>query len=117
MNFRQKLIPHLLLYITLSSAAFAQTVDIPDPNLRDAVRDALNLPGDAPITQADMRRLTKLEPRFREIGGITDLSGLEFATNLQHLDLNTNPIWDFTPIWQTCFNCTRSGPLDATLPI
>ena len=82
----------------LSVAAYAQTVDIPDPNLRHAVRDALNLPGDAPITQADMRRLTKLEPRFREIGGITDLSGLEFATNLQHLDLNTNPILDFTPL-------------------
>lgn len=81
-----------------SVAAYAQTVDIPDPNLRHAVRDALNLPGDAPITQAAMRRLTKLEPRFQGIRGITDLSGLEFATNLEHLDLAMDPISDLTPL-------------------
>ena len=98
MNFRQKITLSLLLYIVLGSAAFAQVVDIPDPNLRVAVRDALNLPGDAPITQAAMRRLTKLEPRFQGIRGITDLSGLEFATNLGHLDLTMNPISNFTPL-------------------
>ena len=95
MNFRQKLTLHLLLYITLSSAAFAQTVDIPDPNLRDAIRDALNLPGDAPITQAAMRRLTKLEGHDR---GIANLSGLEFATNLEILELALNPISNLAPL-------------------
>ena len=98
MNFRQKITLSLLLYTALCSTAFAQTVAISDPNLRAAVRDALNLPGDAPITQADMRRLTKLEPRWQGIQGITDLSGLEFATNLRHLDLAMNPISDFTPL-------------------
>ena len=98
MKFRQKITLSLLLYIALCSTAFAQTVDIPDPNLRDAIRNALNLPGDVPITQADMRRLTKLEPRWQGIQGITDLSGIEFATNLKHLDLAMNPISDFTPL-------------------
>ena len=97
-KFRQIFTLYLLIYIALCGIGVAQTVDIPDPNLRDAVRDALNLPGNAPITQADMRRLTKLEPRFREIGGITDLSGLEFATNLEHLDLAMYPISDLTPL-------------------
>ena len=48
MNFRQKITLYLLLYIALSSAAFAQVVDIPDPNLRQAVRETLNLPAAPP---------------------------------------------------------------------
>ena len=98
MNFRQTITLSLLLYIVLGSVVFAQVVEIPDPNLHAAIRDALNLPGDAPITQAAMRRLTKLEPRFQGIRGITDLSGLEFATNLEHLDLAMDPISDLTPL-------------------
>ena len=45
MKFRQRITLSLLLYIVLGSAAFAQVVEIPDPNLRAAVRDTLNLPG------------------------------------------------------------------------
>ena len=95
MNILQKTSLSLLLIILLGSVAFAQIVDIPDPNLRAAIREALNLPGDAPITQAAMRRLTKLEARDR---GITDLFGLKFATNLEYLELALNPISDLTPL-------------------
>ncbi len=95
MNFRQKITLSLLLYIVLGNVAFAQVVEIPDPNLRAAIRDALNLPAGDPITQSALRRLTQLEARDR---GITELSGLEFATNLEHLELALNPISDLTPL-------------------
>ena len=95
MVFRNKIILSLSLFIALCLPISAQQVEIPDPNLRRAIREALNLPGDAAITQAAMRRLTKLEARDR---GITDLSGLEFATNLQHIELPLNPISNLAPL-------------------
>ena len=95
MNFRQKITLSLLLCIVLNSAAIAQVVEIPHPNLRNAIREALNLPAGVPITEADMLRLTKLEARDRRI---TDLSGLEFATNLEYLELALNPISNLAPL-------------------
>ena len=95
MNFRQKLTLNLLLYIALSSAAFAQTVDIPDPNLRSAIADALGVPHGAPITEADMKRLTKLTVHHQDIRNLT---GLEFASNLETLYIDANPIVDLSPV-------------------
>ena len=48
MNSRQKLTLYLFLTIVLGSIAFAQVVDIPDPNLRAAIADELNIAHDAP---------------------------------------------------------------------
>lgn len=73
----------------------ANQIHIPDPNLRAAVREALNLPADAPVTLAAMQDLTDLGAGER---GITDLSGLEFAINLTFLSIPYNPITDLTPI-------------------
>ena len=95
MNFRQKLTLNLFLYIALSSAAFAQTVDIPDPNLRSAIADALGVPHGAPITEADMKRLTKLTVHHQDIRNLT---GLEFASNLETLYIDANPIVDLSPV-------------------
>ena len=71
----------------------AQIVDIPDPNLRAAIADARgNLPSD-PITMADMVVLTNL------IGNhvnISDLTGLEAATNLASLECSHNNISDIS---------------------
>ena len=55
-----------ILFIT--TTAFAQVVEIPDPNLEGAIRDQLNLeflalPPDEPITQQDMLQLTTLDIR------------------------------------------------------
>ena len=95
MNFRQKITLPLLLYIATYSTAFPQVVEIPDPNLRRAVSEALNLPAGAPITQEDMNRLTHLDMRERGIGILT---GLEFATNLNYLLIAGNPTIDLSPI-------------------
>ena len=95
MNFRHKTILSLLLTIVLGGAAFAQVVDIPDPNLRSAVREALNLPGGNPISRANILRLEKLEAPW---AGITSLQGLETATNLEYLDIGGNPLSEFAPL-------------------
>ena len=96
MNFRQKTTLCLLLYIALCSDAFAQVFDIPDPNLRSAIREALELPDEIPLTQPEMQRLTKLDAGGDR--GITDLTGLEYATNIQFLGLYHNPIVDISPL-------------------
>ena len=96
MNFLKKLALYLLLSIALCTPLFAQVVDIPDPNLRAAIADALNIAHDAPITQEDMNRLTDLiDVRHR---GIANLAGLEFATNLYFLRIADNPTIDLSPI-------------------
>ena len=95
MKFRRKITLSFLLYIVLCSVAFAQVVEIPDPNLRQAVKGALNLPAGAPITQMDMRQLTELNARDSQI---TILTGLEYATNLTFLQLLVNRIEDISPL-------------------
>ena len=95
MHFRQKLTLSLLLYIALCLPLSAQLVDIPDPNLRAAVREALNLPPGVPLTVQGMRRLTDLGVGDR---GMTNLTGLEYARNLTYLGIHYNPITDLGPI-------------------
>ena len=59
--------------------ADSPVVDIPDPNLRTAIRETLKLPDGVPITRTFMRQLTGLDAGG---SGIFDLTGLEHATSL-----------------------------------
>ena len=68
---------------------FAQTVDIPDPNLHAAIADARGKMPSEPITRADMLVLTQLDGRNAKI---SDLTGLELATNLMRLYLNEEDV-------------------------
>ena len=96
MKFRQKIMVYLLLFTALSVTALAQVVDIPDPNLRRTVREILNLPAGAPITQAHMGQLKKLDVTETHV---TNLTGLEHATHLSELKVGHNPLLsDLTPI-------------------
>ena len=70
-------------------------VEVPDPNLRIAIRETLSLPDGAPLTQLEMLRLTELRAWQRDI---TDLTGLQYATNLENLHLPENQIQDLTPL-------------------
>ena len=83
----------LLTYLTLSLAATAQVIDIPDPNLRAAVENALGKASGAPITVSEMEILKHLEARNANIGNLT---GLEHATNLTRLSLGDNAITDIS---------------------
>ncbi len=75
---------------------FNLIVELPDTNLRLLIREALSLPDSVPLTQGQMRRLTRLDGGGDR--GITDLTGLEYATNLQSLELYYNPIVDIGPL-------------------
>ena len=58
-----------------------------DANLRLAIERALGKTSGAPITQAEMSTLTELNAPGADI---SDLSGLEYATNLTYLNLQYN---------------------------
>ena len=61
-------------------------VAIPDANLRAVIEAALGKERGASITRAEMATLTRLEAPN---SNISDLTGLEHATNLQRLSLGT----------------------------
>jgi internalin A len=68
-----------------------------DPKLELAVRARLGIPT-APLTPADLAPMTWLNAHDY---GITNLSGLESAANLDSLSLSYNPgIGDYTPLIQ-----------------
>jgi len=69
---------------------------MPDPVLREAIREKLGVPADTPLTQAYVQlRLTGLRAINK---GVVDLTGLEHATDLQSLVLNRNKISDLSPL-------------------
>ena len=70
-------------------------VRIPDSNLRAAIAEALGKSPNAPITVQEMERLKRLDAPNR---GIHDLTGIQFAVNLERLLLSVNPITDLSPI-------------------
>ena len=63
-----------------------EPVDIPDLNLRAAIERELGVASGDTITTADMARLTDL---FARNSNISDLTGLEHATNLTFLGLGS----------------------------
>ena len=85
----------LIVIIRLNGIANAQEVSIPDTNLASVMRGALSLSQAEPITQQLMQQLTALNGRNSEI---SDLTGLEHATNLTNMNLNNNQIKDLTPL-------------------
>ena len=71
-------------------------VHIPDPNLRAAIAESLGKNPNAPITVEEMERLGPvLDARNRSI---RDLTGLQFATNLNRLNLRDNRFSNLSPI-------------------
>ncbi len=71
-------------------------VYFPDPHLRTVIEDYLGKTQGAPITKVEMESLRK-EIRA-ENKNISDLSGLECATNLSTLKLGGNNISDIEPL-------------------
>ena len=85
----------MLMYLTLPLTVTAQVIDLPDPNLRAAVEKALGKASGATITTADMATLTRLDANE---AGISDLTGLEQATNLRDLHLWSNSVSDLSSL-------------------
>ena len=68
---------------------------IADTKLRAAIAERLGKAPDTPVTQADMATLTSIVAPFM---GIRNLTGLEWATNLERLDLDENFISDLSAL-------------------
>ena len=70
-------------------------IDIPDPNLRAAIAEAIGVPLSTPIFRGHLGNLTRLDARN---ANISDLTGLEDATNLKILNLGGNSVSDLSPL-------------------
>ena len=66
---------------------------MPDGNLRTVVREALNLDSNTTLTQQAMQTLAELDAENSEI---SDIRGLEYATQLETLNLGANRISNIT---------------------
>ena len=88
----------LLLIATLGDISHAQdeAIWMPDPNLRWFVRERLEIPDNIPMTPRDLLRLTDLDIRAK--GVIANLQGLEYAVNLEVLNIEGSNISDLTPL-------------------
>lgn len=69
-------------------------IEVPDPALEAAVRDALNRPTGV-LRDTDMNRITRLVASGK---GIANLRGLEYCKHLEELYLSENEIHDLTPL-------------------
>jgi hypothetical protein len=69
-------------------------VTFADLNLEAAVRDAIAIPT-GPIYSSDLGELTDLDASAKNV---TDLTGMEYATNLTTLNLAYNQISDISPL-------------------
>ncbi|WP_375178913.1 MucBP domain-containing protein [Enterococcus rotai] len=84
--------------VPTSIAPRADTIEVTDPVLKQAIVSSVGLPAGSELTQADMDRLTNLNLSSTLI---TSLSGLEHATNLSSIYMNVNnSITDFSPLEQ-----------------
>ncbi len=69
-------------------------VSIPDENLEAAIRDAIEKP-EGDILPEDMESLSVL---IITGAGVENLTGLEYALNLEELNLRTNQVSDLSPL-------------------
>ena len=96
-------IQHIFIYTLMLCALLfsaplstsAQTVNIPDANLRAAIAEALGKAPGIRITRDEMATLTHLEAHDADI---RNLIGLEFATKLEEIRCNNNSIADLSPL-------------------
>ncbi|MEK8129204.1 leucine-rich repeat protein [Paenibacillus filicis] len=80
----------LLFGLATPAVVSGAAVSFADSGLEAAVRDALHKPSGV-ISTEDLQELTQLQASGR---GIRDIAGLEYAVNLQTLNLSDNEIGD-----------------------
>ena len=85
----------MVSFLMFPLMTFAQTVSIPDANLREAINEALGKAPNARITADEMATLRQLDAVSMDI---RNLAGLEAAVNLEDLNLHNNAISDISPL-------------------
>ncbi|MCY4553513.1 MAG: leucine-rich repeat domain-containing protein [Candidatus Poribacteria bacterium] len=83
------------LFFVFPLTTHAQTLNIPDANLRAAIEEALGKTPNARITAEEMAILRELRAVSMDI---RNLAGLEAAVNLEDLRLDNNSISDISPL-------------------
>ena len=83
------------LLLTFPLTTSAQTVNIPDANLRTAIAETLGKAPGSGIARDEMATLRRFEAHDADI---SDLTGLEFATGLEEIRCNNNLISDLSPL-------------------
>ena len=68
---------------------------MPDEKLREVVHSKLGIVAGNPLTQAAMKFILLLDAKNSQI---SDITGLEYATNLKSLNLSGNQISNITPL-------------------
>ncbi len=109
----------IVLFITIDIAYAQESQWMPDPILRKAVRQRLELDVDTPLTKADMLRLGVLD-RVKITEEISDLTGLEYAVRLDSLLLPKHHVQDLRPIanlTQLRFLSFGGGPISDITPL
>ncbi len=95
MSYQKTSLYVIVLFVAITPLVSAQPVHIPDPNLREAINERLDLFPNAQVTASDMAAIIRMNASDRDI---TSITGLEHASNLIRLDLGGNNIIDLTPI-------------------
>lgn len=85
----------LIVFGIACSVASAQEEWMPDPILREAIREEIGLPAAAPLAKENMLEFEFLSVDNR---GVSDITGLEYAMNLKELHISRNPITDLRPL-------------------
>ena len=85
----------LVLATVLPSAALAEEVSFPDANLENVIRGELGIPEPTIITDTDMETMGSL---YAGRESISNIQGLEYATNLTEVRLNENQIIDISAV-------------------
>ena len=95
--YRRLFIGCLIAVATGSVAAPADPVDVPDARLRHCLEQALDKDAGETITEEDMATLDQFSCDWRG-GTVADISGLEFAVNLDYLALVGSDVSDLSPL-------------------
>ena len=81
--------------IDFTFPAKPQNILFSDPSLESCIRNALQIFTPTDITTTDILTLTSLQARGKNIRTLT---GIEYATNLQTLNLRDNQVSDISPL-------------------
>ena len=95
--YKRCLIVGLIAVAVGSAAAPADPVDVPDAALRQCLEKEFGKEAGATITEGDLATLGRLYCDRRE-GRVADISGLEFAVNLDDLSLPGSNVSDLSPL-------------------
>ena len=85
----------IILLIGINIAYAQESQWMPDPELRQAVRETLDMPQNTPLIPSHLQRLGDLVVLSSDI---SNLQGLEHAKNLRFLHITDSKISDLTPL-------------------